>query len=211
MNWLAHVFLSQNHIEHQLGNLLTDPLKGRAWEGASEQIHRGIMIHHTIDSFTDSHPLVKKSKALLTPRGHLKGVVLDVLYDHFLSLHWDRYACVERKAFLKAFRSNAIQIIPSYPKEAQDVIRRVVNTRQLRSYAHMEGVIAAFRRIDARLSVRARGKDNMECYIPRIAENREALEEMFLEFFPELMKEVEKKCVSGEFKHWKNILSYQKK
>ena len=206
MNWLAHVFLSQNHIEHQLGNLLTDPLKGRAWEGASEHIHRGIMIHHTIDTFTDNHPLVKKSKAILTPRGHLKGVVLDVLYDHFLSLHWHAYCRVERRGFLREFRSNALQIIPSYPKEAQDIILRVVNTRQLRSYAHMEGVVAAFRRIDARLSVRARGKDNMERYIPLIAENREALEEMFLDFFPELMAEVEKRCVSGAFRHWKSVL-----
>ncbi len=38
MNWLAHIFLSENHIEHQLGNLLTDPLKGKAWEGASDRI-----------------------------------------------------------------------------------------------------------------------------------------------------------------------------
>ena len=35
MNWLAHVFLSENNIEHQLGNLLADPLKGRAWEEAT--------------------------------------------------------------------------------------------------------------------------------------------------------------------------------
>jgi len=41
MNWLAHVFLSENHIEHQLGNLLTDPLKGKAWEGASTRIYAG--------------------------------------------------------------------------------------------------------------------------------------------------------------------------
>jgi len=40
MNWLAHVFLSENHIEHQLGNLLTDPLKDKAWEGASDSFQR---------------------------------------------------------------------------------------------------------------------------------------------------------------------------
>ncbi len=202
MNWLAHVFLSQNHIEHQLGNLLTDPLKGKAWEGASEHILKGIMIHHTIDTFTDNHPLVKQSKALLTPRGHLKGVVLDILYDHFLSLHWERFSLVDRREFLREFRANALQIIPTYPRDAQEVIQRVVHTRQLRSYAHMEGVVAAFRRIDARLSIRAKGKDDMERYIPLIAENREILEKLFLDFFPELMSEVREKC-AGEFVHWR--------
>jgi len=50
MNWLAHVLLSENHIEHQLGNLLTDPLKGKAWDGASERVLYGIQMHMRIDS-----------------------------------------------------------------------------------------------------------------------------------------------------------------
>jgi len=203
MNWLAHVLLSENHIDYQLGNLLTDPLKGKAWEGASERIHKGIMMHKRIDSFTDSHPIVSESKALLTPRGHLKGVVLDVLYDHFLSLHWETFCSLERKDFLEAFRANALNAIVTYPKPAQDVIRRVVTTRQLRSYEHMEGVIAAFRRIDARLSIRARGKDNMERYVPLIAENREELEKNFLIFFPDLMQEVRDTCLRDDVVHWR--------
>jgi len=111
MNWLAHVFLSENHIEHQLGNLLTDPLKGKAWEGASTRIHAGIKMHMRIDSFTDTHPLVSESKKILTPRGHLKGVVLDILYDHFLSLHWNSYCTIEREHFLDDFRFHALESI----------------------------------------------------------------------------------------------------
>jgi acyl carrier protein phosphodiesterase len=202
LNWLAHVLLSENHIEHQLGNILADPLKGKAWEGASERIERGIMIHKHIDRFTDAHPLVKKSKALLTPRGHLKGVVLDILYDHFLSLHWNRYSKVSRELFLETFREEALNVVSSYPPEAQNIIRRVVGNRQLGSYIHMDGVVSAFRRIDARLSVRAKGKDNMARYIPLIAEERELLEAHFLVFFPELMLEVKRHC-QVEVNHWK--------
>ena len=198
MNWLSHVLLSENHIEFQLGNLLTDPLKAKVWEGASVKIEQGVKMHLLIDGFTDSHKIVSSSKALITKRGHLKGVVLDILYDHFLSLHWDRFCYIQREVFLENFRQNALKDVDNYPQIAQDIIRRVVINRQLSSYEHMDGVVAAFRRIDARLSVRARGKDNMQRYIPLIAQVRDQLEEEFLNFFPQLMNEVISSCENLE-------------
>ena len=115
MNWLAHVFLSQKNIEHQLGNLLTDPLKAKAWDGASDAFYRGIENHLRIDAFTDAHAIVSRSKKLLTPRGHLKGVVLDILYDHFLSLHWDTYCNIPREKFLEDFRNHRLHAIKNLP------------------------------------------------------------------------------------------------
>ncbi len=204
MNWLAHVLLSENHIEHQLGNLLTDPLKGKAWEGASDRILYGIEMHMRIDSFTDKHPIVSKSKARLTKRGHLKGVVLDILYDHFLSLHWDEFCTIPREVFIEDFRFNAMLAIHDYPHKAQNVISRVVATRQLSSYIHMRGVVDAFERIDNRLSDRARAKDTTTRYIPLIAEEREYLEKAFLDFFPELMAMVKETCNRDDVLHWKS-------
>lgn len=203
MNWLAHVLLSENHIEHQLGNLLTDPLKAKAWEGASERVHRGIMMHKKIDSFTDSHLIVKRSKVILTKRGHLKGVVLDVLYDHFLSLHWDKFCTIERMEFLEEFRTQALYSVHEYPDKAQNIIRRVIGNRQLSSYAHMDGVVDAFRRIDGRLSDRVKNKDTTTRYIPLIAKERKALEADFLLFFPELMQAVREACLRSDVSHWK--------
>lgn len=203
MNWLAHVFLSQKNIEHQLGNLLTDPLKAKAWDGASDAFLRGIDNHLRIDSFTDAHSIVSRSKKILTQRGPLKGVVLDVLYDHFLSVHWDTYCTVKREKFLEDFRMHALAAIPMYPDKAQEIIHRVVRNKQLTSYAHMDGVVAAFERIDNRLSDRARSKDTCTRYIPLIAESKDALEEAFLDFFPELMAMVKKECQLKIFEHWK--------
>jgi len=203
MNWLAHVFLSQKNIEHQLGNILTDPLKAKAWDGASDAFYRGIENHKRIDAFTDSHTIVSRSKKSLTPRGHLKGVVLDILYDHFLSLHWDTYCNIPREKFLADFRTKALLNITNYPEKAKNVINNVVSSRQLSSYEHMDGVVAAFGRIDNRLSDRAKSKDTTTRYIPLIAEQREGLEEDFLLFFPELMHMVKNECAMKTFEHWK--------
>ena len=203
MNWLAHVFLSQNHIEHQLGNLLTDPLKARAWEGASDLVKSGIETHKRIDAFTDSHAIVSKSKARLAKRGPLKGVVLDVLYDYYLSLHWEKFANVERVHFLETFRSEAPQAIVGYPDRAQEVIARVVINRQLSSYITMDGVESAFGRIDNRLSERTRSKDTTTRYLPIIDKENIYLEKAFLDFFPELMEEIAKDLPNDTIRHWR--------
>jgi len=63
----------------------------------------------------------------------------------------------------------------------------VVHNRQLHSYSSMEGVHAAFSRIDKRLSLRAKTKDSCKRYIPLIEAQKEELESQFLLFFPELL------------------------
>ena len=203
MNWLAHVLLSHNHIEHQLGNLLTDPMKGRSWEGASIHVRHGMQTHKLIDAFTDAHPIVSKSKTRLAKRGPLKGVVLDILYDYYLSKHWQQFVHVDREHFLKLFRTKAPYAMQDYPDKAQEVIARVVINRQLSSYISMDGVRRAFDRIDNRLSNRVRSKDTSTRYLPIIASENEYLEKAFLDFFPELMVEVAKELDIDAIGHWR--------
>lgn len=203
MNWLAHVFLSPKQIAYQLGNLLADPLKGKAWEGANEAFVTGVELHMLIDTYTDTHPLVSHSKTLLAERGHLKGVVLDILYDHFLSVHWERFSISDRSRFLEGFRKRAIKESGGYPPHAKEVIVKVVKNRQLESYATMEGVKRAFMRIDNRLSDRAKTKDTMMYYLSLIQLHRAELEADFLAFFPDLMAHLRGEVPELVFGHWK--------
>ena len=84
LNWLAHVFLSELNIDFQIGNFLADPLKGRVWENASDEIKKGMQTHKKIDSFTDSHEIISCSKKRLRERGLLKPVIVDLTYDYLL-------------------------------------------------------------------------------------------------------------------------------
>jgi acyl carrier protein phosphodiesterase len=159
-------------------------------------------LHAHIDAFTDAHPKVREAKALLAPRGALKGVALDILFDHFLSVHWERFCTIKRERFLRRFRSQALRTCHTYPKEAKETVRRVVETRHLQTYATMEGVKQAFIRIDNRLSPALRRKDGMMIYLPLIGIRREALEEAFLSFFPELMAFTAQQAPEEDFEHW---------
>jgi acyl carrier protein phosphodiesterase len=202
MNWLAHVFLSENHIEHQLGNLLADPLKGKAWDGASPLFQKGLETHLYIDTFTDKHALVKESKARFKNRKYLRGVVVDIVYDHLLTKHWDLFATHDFEAFTAQFRQDAPLQIETYPERAKHVINNVVNIKLLSSYADLEGLGKGLKRIDKRLSERVRAKETAFEYLPLIRENLPSLENDFLQFFPELMEHIRKKLDNKNLNHW---------
>ena len=58
MNYLAHLYLADDSPESIIGNLLGDFLKGQGTEGYSDEIKKGIRLHKSVDTYTDSHPIV---------------------------------------------------------------------------------------------------------------------------------------------------------
>jgi acyl carrier protein phosphodiesterase len=86
MNYLAHAYLSYNHSEILVGNMVSDFVKGTSKLGFSGKVQKGITLHRDIDAFTDSHPETKKAKEIFRPHYRLySGAIMDVLYDHFLA------------------------------------------------------------------------------------------------------------------------------
>ena len=202
MNWLAHIFLSENHIDYQLGNLLADPLKGKSWDGANINIHNGFKMHASIDSFTDSNEFVLKSKSRLREKGYLKGVVIDVAYDYLLLENWHHYSKVSLDFFINEFYIKTKETIKSYPSHANDLITRIIASKSLTSYATFEGIEATFKRIDNRLSDRILAKETTIGYISDLKENIEEIEQDFLQFFPQLVKYFKSSANPLPNHHW---------
>jgi len=186
LNWLAHILLSKKDTEYQIGNFLADPLKGRPWAEASLALQEGMLMHKAIDRFTDTHETVIHSKSRLG-KGYLKGVVLDLLYDHFLALNWDQYAAIPQAEFLHRFHAKAIQLSVAYPTEAKRVVTNVVASNVLSSYGEFEGFIESLERIDKRLSVRVKAKESAIHYQSVVEKEYEYLKADFALFFPKLM------------------------
>ncbi len=188
MNYLAHIFLSKNNIDYQLGNLLADPLKGRAWENCPPLFIEGMQMHKAIDKFTDRHPLFKQSKARLGNRGYLRGVVIDVVYDYMLCRNWNGYSQLTLKEFIDDFHQEASMRIESYPNKAKNFASKVIQHNALRSYNSIEGLELTFQRINRRLSDRIKAKESMEGYIPIVLVQLTEIEKDFNQFFPELVE-----------------------
>ncbi len=86
MNYLAHAYLSFNHPEILLGNLISDFVKGKKKFDYPLGIQNGISLHRSIDAYTDSHPATKEAKQVFRNAYRLySGALVDIAYDHFLA------------------------------------------------------------------------------------------------------------------------------
>ena len=85
MNFLAHIYLSGENKLIQIGNFMADGIRGNNYLNFPKDIQKGIILHRAIDTFTDAHPIFRKSKHRLHEKyGHYSGVITDIFYDHFL-------------------------------------------------------------------------------------------------------------------------------
>ena len=186
MNWLAHLFLSEDNVHHRLGNLLADTVKRPTWPGIHPHTEAGIALHHKIDSFTDNHALVKLSKSRLNKRGLLKGIAIDLVYDHFLIKHWDQYSRCEFHSYIDSFREEALVVSHLYPKSVRHFIRGILESNYLKTFETQEGIQRGFSKMENRLSPRIKERESMLEYLPLVEKSLPLLEEDFLEFFPKL-------------------------
>ena len=202
MNWLAHILVSKRSVDYQLGNLLADPLKGKAWPGCSSSVRDGFKMHSIIDTFTDSNAYVKKSKSRLGDRGHLRGVVIDIAYDYLLFKNWERYASIDSTSFINQFCGEATQAIASYPERAREFVGRIIKYDVLLSYSSYAGLLTAFNRVDNRLSGRVLDRETVSGYAPVLAAQIQAIESDFRQFFPQLVAHFASRSGLSAREHW---------
>lgn len=91
MNYLAHLHLAHLAQSSLLGNIMADYVRGNPTGLYSPDVVAGIFMHRAVDRTTDTHPLVKQARALFrADYRRVAPITLDLVWDHFLSLHWSK-------------------------------------------------------------------------------------------------------------------------
>lgn len=104
MNYLAHIYLSGNNDLLKIGNFMADGIRGKDYLYFPEEVKKGILLHRKIDSFTDTHLIYRKSKHRLHEKyGHYSGVIMDIIYDHFLAKNWEQYSAEKLESYVDNF------------------------------------------------------------------------------------------------------------
>lgn len=188
MNYLAHVFLSQQTPEAITGALLGDFVKGRAPEQWGAQVHAAILLHRAIDRYTDQHELVRASRALVSgERRRFAGILVDVFYDHFLARHWTRYS--ERP--LKEFTAEVYRVLlpqrANLPERLQRMLPWMAGDDWLGSYAELTSVDAALNGIARRFRYAARAQP-LASAIDELKRGYPDFESHFFQFLPQLQR-----------------------
>lgn len=183
MNFLSHLYLAGEAEGLIIGNYIADSVKGKAFELFSPAVQDGIVLHRKIDTFTDTHPVVDRSKQRLREKYRkYSSVIVDIYYDHYLAVNWQHYSDVSLNDFVK----NVYKIIDLnhsvLPEKAVRFTEYMIKNNILVAYAKLEGI----EKVLSGMAYRASFQSNMELAIHDLKEHYHLFEEEFREFFPEL-------------------------
>ena len=184
MNFLAHIYLSGNDEGIILGNFIADSIKGKKYLKYPPDIQKGILLHRAIDTYTDAHPLVRQSARRLRENyRHYSGVIVDILYDHFLAKNWNHYHERPLDEFVDDFYALLRANFEMLPTRIKRMMPYMIADNWLVSYASIEGIST----ILSQMNVRTRNKSRMNFAVVELEEYYTEFEEEFTNFFADLI------------------------
>lgn len=185
MNFLAHLYLSKENTQIMIGNLIADHIRGNKFSHFSEEIQIGIQLHRKIDTFTDTHDIVKKSKRRLHERyGHYDGVIIDVFYDYFLAKNWHRYSQIPLDIYTKGVYTVLTEQKDILPERTQKMLPSMVTNDWLYNYQFLDGI----QEVLSSINRRTKGISKMDLALEDLEKNHTDLENDFFLFFDDLEK-----------------------
>ena len=183
MNFLAHIFLSDNNDLIKIGNFMADGIRGKDYLLFPKEVQKGILLHRQIDTFTDSHTVYRKSKHRLHEKyGHYSGVIMDILYDHFLAKNWSKYSNEK----LEDFANNFYELLYKNEKILTEKTKMMLPYMSEKNWLVSYATIAGIELILFQMDYRTKNRANMQEAIVELQEYYTEFEEEFTAFFEEL-------------------------
>jgi acyl carrier protein phosphodiesterase len=185
VNFLAHAYLAGSSDHAIVGSLMGDFVKGPLRDRYGAEITRALALHRRIDTYTDSHHVVRQSRRRVSPaRRRFAGILVDMFYDHFLARHWDEYNDMPLERFADRVYAALREHHALLPERLQAIAPRMAATDWLGSYRSVEAVGMALDRMGQRLK---RGNALLRSSEELLA-NYDAFDADFHAFFPEVMR-----------------------
>lgn len=187
MNYLAHLHLATLADSSLLGNFMADYVRGNIQQQWPAEVAAGISLHRRIDALTDSLPEVRTARQLFRPETRrVAPITLDVVWDHFLSRHWDKLA---PDVPLQTFLSRAQRVIepqlPGTPEGFQTLNHYVWRDRWMERYAsapYLQNVLRGMASRRPRLAALSESYYDFE-------NNYQQLEDLFWQLYPQMMSQ----------------------
>ena len=184
MNYLAHIYLSGENDLVTIGNFIADGIKGKNYKKRKKDVQIGVLLHRHIDTFTDAHKTVRKStKRLHKKYGHYSGVIVDILYDHFLAKNWKKYCDIPLEDYINNFYDLLEEHFEILPLRIQKMMPYMITDNWLLSYASIDGIS----RVLEGMNRRTKNRSGMDKAVNELEEFYTEFENEFTLFFDELI------------------------
>lgn len=187
MNYLAHLFLAGKNDGMILGALLEDCVVGGIDNSVNsllpEDVKKGLRLHRHIDTFTDSDKGIAQVKQLFyTDFGKYSGVIVDVIFDHFLHKNWETFSDEKFEVFKESiYTSLTTQYLDLQPPRLKRLIDSMTEHDWLKTYIHFWGVERALSSLNRRV-----GTLDLTDAMEVVHNNYEFINGVFLDFFSRL-------------------------
>lgn len=184
MNYLAHILLAGEDELLKIGNFMGDAVPGKKYLLLEEKLQKGILLHRAIDTFTDAHPVFRKSKHRLHENyGHYSGIIVDIFYDYFLCKNWSTFSEIELSTFIDLFYKSLQSNFHLLNEKTQKIVPYLISQDWLNTYQTKDGIELTLKRMDYRL----KNRSNMQMAMKELNDYEEGFDEEFLAFFKEVV------------------------
>ena len=192
MNFLAHIYLSGENDLIKIGNFMADGIRGKQFENYPAEIQKGIILHRYIDTYTDAHPIFRKStKRLHENYHHYAGVIVDMFYDHFLAKNWSNYSDENLVDFTNRFYQSLKDNYDFLSERTKGMMPYMIERNWLVSYQTIEGINKILTQMDGR----TKNESKMRFASHELIEYYSDFEMEFTSFFEDIRIESRQKLI----------------
>lgn len=153
MNYLGHLFFSNNDLELMYANIYGDFIKGSKLNHHPEIIQKGTKLHREIDSFIDNHSEILTLKKKLSPDlPKISGIAIDLYFDHLLAINWNDYRTESLEKFTNEFYAYNVDFNHFSNPNFQFLIHKMKADNWLYQYQYHNGLEFACKGLSKRIS-----------------------------------------------------------
>lgn len=153
MNFLGHLYFSNNDPQLQYANLFGDYVKGSNFSEYPQIIQRGIRLHREIDNYIDHHPAVLDLlHHLYEHLPKVSGIAIDLYFDHLLARNWSEFHDMNYLDFINRFYTTEPEHRQYYSTSYLLMLERMKHDNWLFHYQVYDGLIKACSGLSQRIS-----------------------------------------------------------
>lgn len=172
---------------------MADGIRGKHFEHFPADVQKGIILHRAIDTYTDSHNVFRQStKRLHEKYHHYAGVIVDIIYDHFLAKNWAKYSDEKLDYFINKFYSSLHENYDILTEKTQDLMPYMIKYNWLLSYQTVDGIHQILTQMDRR----SKNASKMQFASEDLKEFYAEFEEEFTLFFEDIKTHSRQKLLS---------------